>query len=101
MSELSEVKQELAELRKVVNKGFADMAEWKKETEIALRGQDQDDVWGYNQKFKHLRESYKEHETRILTLEINWKKMVAWVLGAGSGAGLIGGIVFNIILQLL
>jgi hypothetical protein len=97
MSEHSELKAELVELRRIIKDGFDDFSEWRKTTDVALRGQDGDDVWGVNQKLRHHKKKIDDHETRILTIEINHKKALAWVVGAGSGAGLVGGIIFNIV----
>lgn len=101
MSEISELKEEVSELRQTVEKGFKGLREWQRDTDIILRGNENDDVWGLKQKIKYHKTKLDDHKERILTLEINYKTVMAWVIGAGAGAGLIGGIVFNIVIQLL
>lgn len=97
MSEYEEIKQELSELRAEVRKGFAEMKKWRASVDVATKGDDDHDVWGYKQKISYNRQQIKDQAEKLSSVETKVNKIIWTAIGAASVAGTAAAVIFNVI----
>lgn len=97
MSEYSQLKQDIENLRSDMKKGFQELKDWRSEAEVSMRGLPDRGIWGARQKIDYNREKIAENGKKIEKVEMKVNKVIWMAIGAGSVAGTAAAIIFSLL----